>query len=285
MTMEHIIVTDFNRELIASQSCKAFVIKTGNPDEIPAIHKAVEASNKLHCVYLRTEKTLPEIEYKEEFENIPVAVGVPRVGPFRFMAGKAARLRASNVRVLLDSSPENITSARILSSAGISCALSIDGEKVNWEELCDLLSYAVYTKMRHADIEPIASRVRAYKPDKLGFFPSAHFTDPSSYLFCGGDGRLALSETGLAAGEFVGELKELGAVRSNPAYIERAGAWREHFLAIGACSKCPGWRVCGGTFSSSAAKNPGCEKFFPELMEAADYAAGRKDKRKEVWRI
>ncbi len=283
--MEHIIVADFNRELIAGCSGKAFVIKTENPADLPEIHKAVEAGNKLHCVYLRPGKPLPEVEYKAEYGDIPVALEVPRVGPFRGMAGKAALLRSANLRVLLDSSPEGLVAARILSSLGINCALGINGATVKWDALSDLLTYTVYAKAEHAGIEPLVSQAKAYNPEKLRVFPAGHFTEPSRYLHCDAQGRLAISGAGLAAGEFVGDLKALGAVKSAPPYIEKSEAWREHFTAVDACSKCPGWRLCGGTFAPSVPANPGCRGFFTELVDAAEYAGKKKDKRPGVWQI
>jgi hypothetical protein len=181
---------------------------------------------------------------------------------------------------------ENHTSCRILSSLGLATGLSFTAVEPNWDSLCDLMTYSIYGKMRHAPIEPFQFLISSYDPKERNSWDTVWFDDPEKALHISCDGNIALTRRHLLAGTFVSDqLGDIPDIAEIPAYQEHQESWREFFLKDYGCAFCPAWRVCLGRFEGvcSDAEN-GCRKFFMELLEAAEEQIRMKGKRRELWR-
>ena len=200
---------------------------------------------------------------------------------------KLQMLRNMNIRIFLNSDNKlNFTSLHILASLGIDCGLSFSENKIDWEAMNDLMTYAIYAKVNHASIEPFMYAVKNYNPERLTDFSTVYFENPQFYLHIDKDENIALTSSDLKKGKYIAKgVEALEQIYENPLYLDAEKAWQEFFLADSPCAYCQAWRVCNGKFAKSFETNPGCRQFFTDLMDASDFyrTAEEKKRKKEVW--
>jgi hypothetical protein len=181
--------------------------------------------------------------------------------------------------------PQDVPAAyrdlRILSSLLIPCGIVLREARPDWESLRELLSYAVYSQVPHAPIEPFHFVISNHASCKKIDFNSIYFDDPSRFLHIDKHGHVALSRKELDRGDHVlNDLERLGEIQNCPSYVYRLNAWRELFLKPNGCAYCPGWRFCLGKYEAFADNE--CQEFFNEWLEAAEYYQRKQAKPDDV---
>jgi hypothetical protein len=151
------------------------------------------------------------------------------------------------------------------------------------------MTYALLGTVPHAPIDPFDHIADHYEPDRLTEWSAARFADPRSYLHVDATGKVALTREELLAGAFVADLDDLDdeeGIERHPALRARDARRLDLFEQDHPCARCPGWRVCLGTFAASREAAPGCADFFVELMEVVDQRRARRDRDQEpvTWR-
>jgi hypothetical protein len=196
-------------------------------------------------------------------------------------------IRDLNLRIFLNSDrKDNFTSLHILSSLGVNCGVGFGEKDVDWESLNDLMTYSVYGKARHTGIEPFQFVTSKYNPERLTEYNTVYFDNPQQYLHIDKDFNIAVSQKDLLKGNFVANgLEALNEIKANPKYEEAITHWQSFFLQESGCAFCQAWRVCMGKFTNQIERNPGCQKFFTDLMEASDHflASQHKQRKREIW--
>ena len=265
---------------------RTVVVSAHSLEEMRRVHAAARKLDvDIHCVRLYTRAPLASLPLRTEEDSFPIALFPSRMGRLQDLVRLLPVLKSLNVRVYLPADdPERLTSLRILASLGIDCAVLLDGERVLWDLLTDLMTYALLGLAPHASIEPFRLISGTYNPKFRTAFQTVYFDDPVTYLHVNDQGGVALTRDGLRAGRLIaasiGEATE--SVRA-AACEEYRDSWKDHFLKRTKCASCPGWRVCVGRFAASADAEPGCAAFFTEMMDVIDRQNDRRKKVKQTW--
>lgn len=282
----HTLVMDFCPELLQGFHHARIAMRVKDPALIIQAAKDVTRNNFLVAVIVELETPLAELTLLPEWGDTPIAFYLPSMGAFSRIAPKMDALRTMNARFFFPAdATENHTACRILSSLGLASGIYFTAAEPEWESLCDLMTYSVYGKMRHAPIEPFELLVSTYDIKARNSWDRVWFDDSGCALHISADGKIALTRHHLLAGLFISDqLGDIPHIAENPAYQEHQDSWREIFLKDNGCAFCPAWRVCLGRFEGLCADPVnGCAKFFLELMDAAEERIKIKGNRRELW--
>lgn len=282
------IVCPFDHALIRRFSEREICVRVDDPAMIPGAEAMVkESNNRLVCVILDSGKAVDEIELKEEWKDIPIALMASSMGKFRNVARNVPLMRKLNLRVFLPYNSENLTGIRILASVGVPCCIVLESAGIHWEDLADLMTYAVLEGAPHAPIEPFSYIARHYEPGDYTEWGAAYFEDPGRFLHLDAMGQVALSRRELLDGEFIGHIDDVESSSGCPAVEGRAGEWKNVFIENGPCSGCQGFRVCLGKFMKDKGDPRACSGFFSEMMEAVEQYLAQNTAGREtpVWQL
>lgn len=273
----HQLVCPFDKELLGRLPGKTVVVCTDDIDMLPEIEPFTDTDHHLQAIVLKTGQALSEVLPLPNWGCTTLYLYVSELGMFRNIAPYIEQLRSANLKVFMPSAKSaNLSGIRILSSLGISCGLIIDGQPPDWEAVSDLMHYAIYSKLPRAMIEPFCDIARHYKPSGQVDFAAVYFDDPSKYLHISREGCIASNCYNLNNNHFISEsLCDLENINENQRYQEELNKWRRFFLHNDGCAYCQAWRICMGRFADQAADGA-CEKFFCEMMEAAEFMQSLK---------
>jgi len=282
----HILVCPGDINLLNRLGGKTVVIRLSDFEDVtPTIERAKHLQLDIKCIALHSDIPVSDIPFNRDWEGEPLAVFAPDLGNLRDFIKKIALLRHFNIRFYLpNDSGGCYTSHRILSSLGFSVAVLLNDDGVNWDALCDLMTYSLLGLVRHAPIEPFQYVTAQYDRNRHTDYASVYFEDPTSFLHLDGEGHVALSPDELRRGSFIGvNVDEIGDLSGNVEYVKRIESWRNFFLETNGCAYCQGWRVCLGKFAQGRKNNSSCKDFHVELMDVVEQYQTMKDKNKTVW--
>lgn len=267
------IVCDFDEDLIRRFQNKALVVKTRDLNLVQHIHWVISEHNKNHCIEVDYRGALSAMPVEEEWKDIPMHIFVERFGVFRDLVPKLPVLRGLSARFFLNTDEKDfLTNTQILASLGVNTGIKFGKRPVNWEALNDLMHYDVYAKVPHASIQPFHYLVTEYQADQQTDFNTVYFDNPKKYVHVNAEGKVALSSNDLKDGNFIlDNVDQLDQLENMKAYKDYLHRWQEFFFTPEGCSSCPAWRVCLGAFADQVGENPGCTRFFSDLMNAADF--------------
>lgn len=285
---KHILVCPFDEKLILKLIRQNLVITTNNIEKLQKINNMVNQENKLYCIKLNQDMPLSSINITENFENIPIALYINELGPFKKFLTKLPIIKKCNLRIFMPSGDiNNYLSLKLLSSLNVNCGLFFTNKETDWEYVNDLMYYTIYSKSPHAKIEPFNFVVSNYDPVETIDFNTVYFENPQKFLHIDANENIALSHNDLINGDFISKgVDSINTIIENKKYKNRLANWQYFFVKRSDCAYCPSWRICLGKFHSICESNDQCKIFFSEFMDAADYYYLDKDKKKEnLWQL
>lgn len=269
----HFLVCPFDETLIHRLRGKSIVPAIKSIEDIPKVIDTVaQAGAHLHCLRILTKAPLSTLSFREEWEDVPIALYTSGLGRFPEFISRLPIFRQLNLKVYLSlDSDENYTNIRILSSLGVETVAASILIKIDWERLIDLMSYAFFAQAPHASIDPFHYISTHYDKNQRTDFGAVYFDDPHTYLHLDKEGRVALSSEDLEAGHFLFEqIEMIEEIENHEKYQQGLNRWREVFLNGFGCASCPGWRICLGKFSRTPFDGQGCREFFTEMMDQVE---------------
>jgi hypothetical protein len=283
----HILVCPYDGELLGRLRERTFVLTTSDPSDIDRIASDMARDEHLHvhAISLQWDRPFADLDYRESWRALALAIYVPEMGPFKRFVSKLPALRRSQTRIFQPADRwQNLLDVQIRASLGVWAGLRLEPTVCDWNRLNDLMHYAVYSVVNHAPIEPFYYLANAYKPEELTDYASVYFDSPNRFLHIGREGDVALTREDLAAGRFVPKgCLDIDEIAKNDQYRARLESWRLFFLDMNACASCPGWRICLGKFRSLP-EHKACAAFFSDLMEAVEFSQSRpRNSRTPPW--
>lgn len=270
------VVCPLDQSLISRLNEREIAIRVDDPALIPMASKIVrESNNRLICVIVDSKEDISNVMFRREWEQIPIALMASSMGRFRNLADKLQLIRELDLRVFLPYSVENLSGIRILSSVGVPSCLLFDDNNIDWDELADLMTYALLESSTHAPIEPFDHILRNYKPDSFTTWGAPFFEGPEQFIHLDLHGQVALSRKDLLDGNFMGSVDDGEPEKIDAAIEEQKIAVRKRFLDNHPCSMCEGFRVCMCKFICGNTNLSGCSAFFSELMLAVEQRRGQ----------
>lgn len=282
-----IYVCPFSPELIYKMDGLCLVVEATQYKDIKTIEYAVKPHNLLHCIRVKENLKLSEIEFNEEWDEIPISLYLQSAGNFHDWIKKIKVLRNSSIRIFLSSKyKENYISLNILSSLGIECGVYFENS-VDWIALNDLMHYAVYVKVKHANIEPFHYLCENYEPGQYTDFNPVYFVDPVKYLYVNERGKIAATPDDLKKNNFLEfDIFTKKNIEDSKFYKEALDSYQNFFRQPDACSYCKAWRICLGKFPNEALNGAECKEFFNDTFDACDYYYNEAKKNKsKLWQI
>jgi hypothetical protein len=281
------IICPLEHALINRFKAKEIAVRVDDPVLIPDASRIVEETgNCLMCVILDSEKAAGEIQFNEEWINIPIALMAPSMGRFRDAVKSAQIIRRLNLRLFLPYTGENMKDTRILASIGIPSCIILDNGEIDWEDLADLMTYAILERVPHASIEPFSYIQRHYDTNSYVEWGTPYFEDPAQFIHLDSGGRAAVSHKDLQDGKFIGHIDDLETA-VNTALEEKTQGRRKLFMENHACSRCPSFRICLGRVMRYSAIPRGCSWFFSEMAEVLELRHAQKSTVRErpIWQL
>ncbi|MBN2213041.1 MAG: hypothetical protein JW723_02250 [Bacteroidales bacterium] len=286
---EHFLVCDYNPKILKRIRDRSVVFFLDSLSKLYDLESdARDHHIHIHCVIYETKKSLSDIIYKPEWSKFPIAIVSPSLGRLSSFLKMASVIKKLNIRFYFRTDYENCyRDIRILSSLGYYCAVIINGKTVNWEELTDLMTYALLNVVNHREILPFSYVTRYYHPQNRTDYGAVYFDDASRYIHLTGEGMLALSRKQMnSVNGILLELDKLDRITQEKAYKEYLYRWQEFFLEPTPCACCKGWRICLGKYADTIKDNPGCRDFFSEFLEAVDLHLKKREnttKEEFIW--
>lgn len=283
------LVMEYHEPLLEELEGERLVVRVDALAQAAQVAARVCRANHLVVLEVRLDRPLVAVDIPADISEVPIALYLPEMGPFREVTHLVDRLRLLNLRLFFPADrPDNYRACRILSSLGIATGLHFVEAEPDWEALCDLLTYATFGRSPHAPIEPFRFLTDSYDPGRRTSFAAVWFDECGRFLHLSREGRVALTKRHLSEGRFLAERPAtLGALSEEPACQEEQEAWRRFFVEDHVCAFCPAWRVCLGHFAGvSADPDTGCRKFFLEILELAEGERRRRqerDTRRRLW--
>jgi hypothetical protein len=285
----HIVVCPADPELLGRLRGCVVVLRLPSLEGLDrAIDAARRAETPLHCVAVESRHPLAMLKVEERWVDTPIALAVPSIGRIREVVAMAPLLRRMNIRIVLAADvPGNLTALRILASLGVACVAGPGKGPIAWDEFSELATYALVGIVPHAPIEPFDTLAAQYDPNRRTDLRRVWFDDVTRFVHMDGSGRFALTASDLAAGRYAGLTpEELDGFDATEAYRDRLEAWRLVFLQKDGCASCPGWRICLGTFESSASNGAGCRKAFSEILDLIEgRQTGNSKGSRTLWQV
>jgi hypothetical protein len=283
-----ILVCPFDEKLLGKLKRWKIVIHTNDLNAIKHVSKEAGKSNDLHVIKIQTEQPLSAIFFKEEWEDLPLAIYSKDFGEYKDLLSQLKRIRNSNVRIFLSSQHDfNYTGLRILSSLNINCGIYFNGGPLNWDLMNDLMHYAIYGRARHATVEPFDWLASHYDPTEYIDYNIVYFNNPTKYLHINEKEQIALTETDLLNGNFIEEgIESLDNIYENSKYVDFINFRYDIMLQMNECAFCPAFRICLAKFQNLKNKKDTCKAFFSDFLDAAGYYFSKKhSKGNYLWQL
>jgi radical SAM protein with 4Fe4S-binding SPASM domain len=268
--MEHILIIS-NNNLLPRLKGKSIVMETDNFEIITQIKNDVLINNNLYgynlfCIIIHSTQDIASIEFKEEWENIPIVVYASELGKVRDLINKLPLIEKLNIKFFLHPETEqNYSGIQILSSLGIYSGIVIN-ENADWEKLEDLMYYALLGRATHAPIEPFQYVYDLYVDNAMVDYGTVYFNNPSRFLYVDESGKIAFSKNDLQTQSFfLNDISELANLEKNVLYKQKIKTWQSFFYEPTQCASCAAWRICLGKFVSLEEKQ--CQSFIEEWLD------------------
>ncbi len=267
------LVTRFEEKLIAKLENENIIITTDNFNFINKYYDVVNKQNKLNNITVYYDGALTSIRFLETWKHIPLVLYVNSIGSHRMFFHLMPILRQMNVRIFLSNqTPQNFVDLQIMASLGICSGIYFSTTKMDWNKFADLQTYAIYSKNKHAAVEPFNFILSNYKRESRLDFNTVYYNDPQKFLHLNAEGQIALNADDLKAGKFVLEnISLIDSLPDNQDYIKETTKWQQHFLDKTHCAECLAWRICLGKFVETIDDQKSCANTMTELLDGVEH--------------
>jgi hypothetical protein len=281
------LICPYDPSLIGTFRGREIAVRVDSPSLVAKAAEAVATSqNHLICVILDTVQPIEALPLEDGWKAIPLLLMAPAVGRFRHVVKKLQALRELNIRVYLPANSHTIRDVRILSSTGIHCSIVFARSGIDWEELSDIMTYALCARVPHAPLDPFDYILRHYDPRAHLKWGRVFLDDPEHYFHLNRDGNVALSRQEAVAGRFVGCIDDFENADC-PELNRRSQAWSRNFLENTVCASCEGFKLCLGKFIPEDGRADGCSTFFSEMIDILGKLRSQKEtsRKENTWQL
>ncbi len=279
-----VLVINQNEELISRLCGYAFVSYINHLNDIDKVRNSIQQPSKIHCiVYDDQYSSLSSLEFKSEWKGVPIHLYISGIGDFCRIVPMIQLLRELDIRIFFyATSSKAIVDAQILSSLGVHSGVKLSENQTHWDELNDLMHYAIYGRMSHTPIEPFGYYCNNYNQNDYVDIRGAYFDSPKKFIHITQNEEIALYRNDMLSGKFVAKgIEQLPNIQQNSDYIENSVAWQQHFLKEDGCAYCPAWRICQAYFDQCDDKQK-CREVFTELLEGIEFYQSNKQSQKST---
>jgi radical SAM protein with 4Fe4S-binding SPASM domain len=258
---------------------RSIVVETDNIELIKHIKTTVQLNNYLFCIKINIKQEITSIDFKEEWQNVPLVIYTDELGRVRDLIRLIPLLKKLNVKFFLNGTKkQNYEAVQILSSLGIYSGIVID-ENSDWEKLTDLMYYSLCGKVIHAPIEPFQYVYDTYVKNTLVDYGTVFFNNPAKFLYVSGNGQVAFSKQNLEQKNFfLDHVDKINELDKNADYQQYTKSWQAFFYEPTPCAACAAWRICLGKYAHLKDTSL-CQSFAVELLDTIENRKFKKTDR------
>jgi len=281
-----VLVCPFSKKLMDKIKYTQFIITVSSFDDITEVIRWVHKTNELMGIRIKTDKPVSSIEFHKNWAQFPLFIYADKFGDFPELFPKLETIRNLNVHLFLSAHHDfNFTGLRILSSLQICCGVWFEDIALNWDLMNDLMHYTIYSKPKHAHIEPFSWLAEHYMINGYPNYDAVYFNDPLKYLHINDSEQVALTESDLLKNNFIAEgVENIDGIQKLEQYRDLSHSRYETMLRMGDCAFCSAFRICLGKFGHLEDKENTCQPFFTDLHDACDYHhSGKTSKGNILW--
>lgn len=276
------LVCPYDPALLNSFRERQIAVRVDSPSLVrEAADAIINSTNNLICVILDSAQPVASVPFEDSWNGIPLLLMATAVGEFRNIVSKLGWLRNPSLRIYLNATNENIRDVHILSSIGVNCSILFEKEKVDWEALSDLMTYALCARVPHAPIDPFDYISRHLESSTHLKWGAVFLDDPGQYFHLDKEKNVALSRNEVIAKQFIGHIDDVEKTK-NQEVEKRSDDWSRTFIENGVCATCVGFKLCLGKFLPEDGKADGCSAFFSEMF---DVLGERESLKGNVWQL
>lgn len=251
-----IITLKYDLKLLKSIKNKQIVVYVETLDSLE--HKYAEAKRNnsvVALVVLLPYTAVSQIEFKEEWAEIPLVIYAYNIGNYDHFFFKVNAIRRLNIRIYLSSTSSSIFSdLKIMSSLGVDCGILLDAEEeIEDDKLLDLASYYYMSPAPHATIEPFEFILRHLRDESNESFDTVYFNNPLLYTDAG---------------------TEIDSESFEDNFNLKLKNYYNHFMQLDNCSKCPAFKICNRRMSAILSS---CSETMNEIYEYAEIRQNMND--------
>ncbi len=285
-----IVVAPFNRDLISQLKDIESIIETENLEDVTEIDKLSKEFFRLFCIKVTSHISLSELELKDTYKGIPLALFVPETGDLTMILIQTGRLRNFNMQVFFPADKaENIRDLRILSSLHIDCGFYLKscGDNIDWDSLDDLFHYFAYTNVPKGHIEPFRFLCSKDYENETFSITAPVFNDPAQFVYIDRSMNIAESRDELVKGNFLGSgLEQLKEIINDCENRKIREIRTRVFIDNEKCSFCSAWRSCRMAYLNQCEKDDSYKILFDSILKYIDSATKREPRREgEKWQL
>ena len=284
---KHILVTDGDWPYYDKLKGHALIVFVRELNDINRIINEVRTPTKLHAVvYENRLLSLESVAIDPHWSDTPIILRIGRLGQFRNVTQKIEQLKSMNIMITLTSDhAQNYRDVQILSSLGVHAGIDLSDTDVNWDACKDLIAYAFYGRMKHADIEPFDAMCTYYCGRNYVSPQMAMFYNPERYIHVDQCGHLAFSRSQLKQGDFFDTgWEQLANISIHPAIKDEAHKWQQLFIENHVCTSCPAFRVCLAYFKDQQESGE-CRKAMMDLLDGIEFKKSQQSKEEQLCQL
>lgn len=271
----HVFVCDYKWPIEEGLKGRAIVVRVYRLEDILSVSKGLHETTKVNAFVYRDEyASLETLDIRPEWSNIPIILYLNRLGQFRDIHHKIELLKQLNVMVIFTGTgAQACKDAQILSSLGIHTGIEFTPESELTDSVLDLMTYAYYSTMPHAPIEPFATIETYYDGESYVSPAFANFVNPEKYVHIDKDMNMAFSAQDLKDGNYLPhKYPYLQTEKFAEAADEYNLKWQDWFVESHSCTFCPAFRICMGYFcKGDKPENERCKEVMTELLDSIEF--------------
>lgn len=276
----HILVTQYNWPIEEYLKGHALIVYINQFEDIQSIRRHIDDTTIINgYVYVDKYASLETFEIKPELRGVPLILYINRLGQYREVYQKLEELKRMNVVIVFTGSENTAcTDAQIVASLGIHTGIALTPESQLSDSVLDLMTYAFYSTVPHAEIEPFATIERYYDGESYVSPNMSNFVNPNRYIHVDKQHHLAFSKSELEQNHYFSDnLEILRDAKLQDAIDVKEREWQKMFIDNHPCTFCPAFRICSGFFASKH-KEGRCREVMLEMLNAIEFQKTKTQK-------
>lgn len=218
---------------------RPIIVKIGTLDIVEKGYSRYSRDNEVLAMFIDMPFTsISNIDYKKEWENIPLVLKAYNIGDYNILLDKINTIKSLDIRFYFsNSSPSICTDLKFLASLGIDCGMFMEDDiKMDDDKFLDLASYYYMSPVPHATIEPFDYILKHLNDESTDNFDNVYVNVESS-------------------------------TRGDDEFDSKYNDFYIHFMDLNACSVCPAFKICNKKMQN---KLNNCKEVMSEIYEYAE---------------
>lgn len=270
MDKNTVFVCPPEQSILDKVSSRTVILRSGNAAAAVNVYWQNVSNTRIERIWIDSDAPVANFDPDSSWSEFPLTLCAEELGEKKVFFDKLSRFQSMNIRFFLPNTPENLVSLQFMASLQLHCG-ALFSESVSLDSMLGLYCYDHFIRKGAGSIEPFRSIEHDYKQchafNKRLELGAPYLADPARYIHVDKDEALYVLDIFGNRIDLRVNLDDRFSLAENAEYQALLARQDEHILQNSDCARCPGWRICLGTFHGHALLFPGCSEFFTEILE------------------